>query len=640
MLPMPDGSLARRVADGGLAILVLGVVGMMILPLPTALLDLLIAGNITLGVLLLMVAIHVRGGLELTSFPTLLLITTLYRLALNVSSTRLILLQADAGEVIAAFGDFVVRGNYVVGGVVFLILTLIQFLVIAKGSERVAEVGARFTLDAMPGKQMSIDAELRSGALSQDEAREKRRGLERESQFYGAMDGAMKFVKGDAIASLVITAINLVGGLIVGVGMRDLSFGESLRLYGLLTIGDGLVSQIPSLLISTSAGLVVTRVAAEDPSSSLGGEIATQVFGNPKALRLGAFFLLTLSLVPGMPTLPFLGLACSLGALAWRLGLQPQADDAPTSASGKGREELAGADARVPLVLPLGVEVGVALAPALGDGGPRSPLLEVELPRIVDRLFLELGLPVPAARLRVSPELGARQAVISVGEVPVVRLEVPSEAEDPRGLVADGLERAVRARARDLIGLDDVQAMLDKLELAYPAAVRAVVPKPLSLALLTDILRRLVEEGVSIRPLREILEALAIFAPNERCPVTLTELVRAALRHQISHRHAQDGVLGALMLDPELEEAVREAIQHTSAGSYLALEPQLAKDMIEAIRRSLEGAPGFAPLLLTQSDVRRFVRRLVETELPELSVLSYQELAPAVSVRPLGHVNL
>ena len=291
---MPPTHTARRFADAALAALVMLIVGMMIVPLPTPLLDVLIASDISLAVLMLLVSMYLRTGLDFAAFPTVLLVTTLYRLALNVSSTRLILLQADAGEVIHAFGHFVVRGNYVVGAVVFLILTLIQFLVIAKGAERVAEVGARFTLDAMPGKQMSIDAELRSGAITQDEAKRRRRHLARESQFYGAMDGAMKFVKGDAIAGIVITVVNIVGGLAIGVGMHGMSATHALETYGLLTIGDGLVSQIPALLISTAAGLVVTRVASEDGHGSLGSEVAKQIFGDPRALGLAAAFLVAL----------------------------------------------------------------------------------------------------------------------------------------------------------------------------------------------------------------------------------------------------------------------------------------------------------------------------------------------------------
>src|SRR3954451_19698791 len=312
------GSGARGIggAELGLALLVISVVAMMIVPLPTWLLDVLIASNLSLSVAILLVVLYVPDALAIATFPTLLLLTTLFRLALNVSSTRLILLQANAGEVIKAFGGFVVKGNYVVGAVVFLVLTIIQFIVIAKGSERVAEVGARFVLDAMPGKQMAIDAEVRAGTLDGNEARRRRRLLSRESQFYGSMDGAMKFVKGDVIASLVITVINILGGLAIGVGQKGMPVVDALKRYGLLTIGDGLVSQIPALVLSTAAGVLVTRVASEDPDTPLGQELASQLFGMPKALRVAAGFVLLLGLVPGLPAPPFLALAVGLFLVA------------------------------------------------------------------------------------------------------------------------------------------------------------------------------------------------------------------------------------------------------------------------------------------------------------------------------------
>ncbi|MFO0708815.1 MAG: type III secretion system export apparatus subunit SctV [Sandaracinus sp.] len=675
----------RRYADAALAAVVLLVVGMMIVPLPTPLLDVLITANMSVGVLLLLVALYVPDGLSFTSFPTLLLVTTLYRLALNVSSTRLILLQANAGEVITAFGGFVVRGNYVVGAVVFLILTLIQFLVIAKGSERVAEVGARFTLDAMPGKQMAIDAELRTGAIGQDEARRRRRLLQRESQFYGAMDGAMKFVKGDAIAGIVITVVNIVGGLAIGVLMRDMSAVESLRLYGLLTIGDGLVSQIPSLLISTAAGLVVTRVASEDEDASLGGEVGRQIFGNPRALAIAALFLVILGAIPGLPTVPFFVLAAVFGGLAWRLWRQaaPADADAQGALRPEAQREQRAKKQLVPLVVPLSVELGPELAAELLDARGGGPFLEEELPRLRDALFLSLGVTVPGVRARQAP-IGPRDYVIAMQEIPVAHGSVPpglfvpsppsalaslgvavTPSPDPStgreasviaasdraiaeaaglaplgapAVVGRHVEDVVRRRAHELVGLQETQSMLDQLERAYPALVRNVVPKPVALPLLADILRRLVEEGVSIRPLREILEALAIHAAVEKDPVALTEAVRGALRRPITHRHVRGGAVAVHLLDPMLEDAVRDAIQRTATGSYLALPPDLARDIVSAVSRTLSSVPH--PIVLTQSDVRRFVRRLLENELPQVAVLSYQELDPTVTVQPLGRIGL
>ena len=679
----------RRYADVALAALVVLVVGMMIIPLPTHLLDVLLASNISIAVLLVLVSMYVPDAVAFASFPTVLLITTLYRLALNVSSTRLILLQADAGQVIYSFGNFVVRGNYVVGAVVFLILTLIQFIVVAKGSERVAEVGARFTLDAMPGKQMSIDAELRSGGISQDEARRRRKLLARESQFYGAMDGAMKFVKGDAIAGIVITVINILGGLAIGVLQRGMPVGRALETYGLLTIGDGLVSQIPALLISTAAGLVVTRVASEEEGSSLGGDIGAQIFGNARALGIAAVFLLALAIVPGLPAMPFLVLSGVFGLVAWRIRRARDHAAAPETVAVQkeaARETKARA-AMVPVVVPISVDLGSDLATAALGEGAGGPLLEREVPALRDEIFLELGVALPGVRARKALGLEPGAYVISIQEVPVIRSEVqvgkllalappsvvasvgvageegrspvsgaaatwvgpdarePLEAAeivvlDEAAIVAAHVGRVVRRRAHDLVGIQETQSMLDQLERVYPALVRNVVPKPVSLALLTDVLKRLVEEGVSVRPLREILEALAVFAPNERDPVSLTELVRAALRRQITHRHAPGGMLAVYLLDPGIEDAVRDAIQRTATGSYLALAPDLARDILEAAKRELGKAAGTESVVLTQADIRRFVRRLVEVELPDVVVLGYQELAPEVTVQPLGRIGV
>ncbi len=682
---MASPPLARRVADIALAVVVLLVVGMMIVPLPTALLDILITGNVAVAVLMLLVAMYITGGLQFASFPTVLLVTTLYRLALNVSSTRLILLQADAGDVISAFGRFVVRGNYVVGAIVFLILTLIQFLVIAKGSERVAEVGARFTLDAMPGKQMSIDAELRAGAISQDEARRRRSHLQRESQFYGAMDGAMKFVKGDAIAGIVITIVNIVGGLVIGVVMRDMDAGDALSTYGLLTIGDGLVSQIPALLISTSAGLVVTRVASDDEDGSLGADVAEQVFGNPKALRIGAAFLLVLAVIPGLPALPFSLIAIVFLFAAQRLAVAPAAPEPETVvAKEEAARETKARKQMVPLVVPVAIEVGEGLAESVAGAGGSGPLLEREVPALRDLLFLHLGIALPGVRARCTPHLAPQAFSISMQEVPVFEgrlpvgkrlaleaaptlrsmgvdaspasppfdepgawiLEDQIEAVEAEGIptldeaayIARCLEESLRRHAGQFVGLQEVQTMLDQLQRAYPALVRNVVPKPVPLALLADILRRLVDEGVSIRPLREILETLAIHAPNERDPVALTELVRAGLRRQITHAHCEGKNLPVFLVDPMIEDAVRDSIQHTAGGSYLAMPPADAKDIIEAVRRSTEGAG--PPLLLVQADVRRYLRRLLEIELPKVTVLSFQELSPEANVHTLGQIRL
>ncbi len=639
--------LLSRYADLALAGLVVSIVGMMIVPLPTPLLDLLISVNIAAAVTLLLVAIYVSDALKIATFPTLLLLTTLFRLALEVSATRLILLRADAGEVIHAFGNFVVAGNLVVGAVIFLILTMIQFIVISKGSERVAEVAARFTLDAMPGKQMSIDAELRAGHIDHNEARRRRAALARESQLFGSMDGAMKFVKGDAIAGIVVLAVNIVGGLVIGIVQRGLDASTAARTYTVLTIGEGLVSQIPALVISTAAGIIVTRVASEEEGGHLGRDIGLQIIAQPKALAIAAGLLLLLAIVPGLPVIPFLTLGAILGTVAWKLLRTPAAGVAGASvAVGAGTlpaaaPRAAGAaaaddDTLSPLLTPVAVEVSAEL-------GARLPGFATELvPRLRERLFAELGLPLPAVRLRPgTPGLDGGRFVIRLNEVPLVRGEIARDRWDAAAEeIGDAVLALLRRYGHELFGLEEAQALLDALERTHPTLVREVIPKLVSPVLFTDIARRLVEEGISLRNLKDILGALAEWAPYERDPVALTEHVRAALRRVITHRYAGDsGALAAYLLDPMIEDAIRESVQKTPTGSYLALEPQLSSDIVAAIGRAV--GPGTAgAVLLTGAEIRRYVRRLVETEHPNLAVLSFQELAPEAQIRPIARISV
>ncbi|HEY7376806.1 MAG TPA: flagellar biosynthesis protein FlhA, partial [Polyangia bacterium] len=563
----------------------------------------------------------------------------------------LILLQADAGRVIRAFGDYVVRGNYAVGAVVFFILTLIQYVVVARGSERVAEVSARFTLDAMPGKQMAIDSDLRAGALSPDAARARRRLLERESQFYGAMDGAMKFVKGDAIAGIVVLAVNIVGGLVIGVLQRGLDVAAAARTYTVLTIGEGLVAQIPALVISTSAGIIVTRVASEEEGGHLGRDIGLQVMAQPKAIAIAAGLLALLAIVPGLPGVPFMTLAVVLGLIAWRLLRAAPAPDAEGTAStslagaagaagGRSQPARAGEGAPPPVLTPIAVEVSAELGAIVGAGDAGAFVTDV-LPRVRERLFAELGLALPVVRLRAGVAgLPPTAFVIRLNEVPLGRGDIPREAWDEAGArLGDEVLALVRRYGHELFGLEETQALLDALERTHPALVREVVPKLISPVLLTDVLRRLVEEGISLRNLRDILGALAEWAPQERDPVALTEHVRVALRRAITYKHAGDaGVLAAYLLDPMIEDAIRDGVQKTAAGSYLALDPQISRDIIAAIGRALgpEGSSG--AVLLTGVEIRRYVRRLVEVEHPGLAVLSFQELAPEAQIRPIARI--
>jgi type III secretion protein V len=614
------GSLAGRRADVALAALVVAMVAMMIVPLPTPLLDLCIALNLTLGVLLVATALYMRDLLSFAAFPTLLLLATLYRLALNVSSTRLILLQADAGRVIDAFGSFVVRGDYVVGALVFVVLTLVQFIVIARGAERVAEVGARFSLDAMPGKQLAIDADLRAGSLSAEGARALRKKLERESQLYGALDGAMKFVKGDAIAGIVITLVNVLGGVSLGVFARGLELTDSLKLYGLLTIGDGLVTQIPALLSATSAGLVVTRVAAADGESSLGREIATQLFGDARVLAIGMLLLLALTLMPGLPALPF-GIACALCAvLALRAARRARLEPADDLARPEVRER------PEPLVL----ELGRTLAERLLPHGATSPVLAAALDQVRARLGRELGVTLSTPALRAASQLAPNAFRWLWRELPDAPCTVPAGTAPERAL-ADALLSLASARAEDCVGIEEVQRMLDAVERERPALVRLTVPRMISLPLLSQVLKVLVRERVSVRWLSEILEAVAPLAEQEPRAELLAEHARKALSRRISSGLAPAGTLTTLRLSPAAEEAIDDAIKHDGTREWLALAPGLAEEIvaeIAAAHRLLEEPHA----LVTRSVLRRHVRTLLQDSVPSLPVVCPEELSPALQL--------
>ncbi len=660
----------RNLGGVAVAALVVAVVAMMIVPLPTWLLDVLITINLGVSVTLLLAAVYARDALSIATFPTLLVLTTLYRLGLNVSTVRLILLQADAGRVVKAFGTFVVRGDYLVGAAVFLILTIVQYVVISRGAERVAEVAARFTLDAMPGKQLAIDGDLRAGAIDAEEARRRRKALNREAQLYGALDGAMRFVKGDAIAGILILVIALVGGLVVGLARRGMALDQAAQTYTLLTVGDGLVSQLPALLISTAAGLVVTRVASEEEGAPLGTDVARQLGARPGVLAIVAGLLLALALVPGLPLVPFLVVAVPFAAAAWvAWRRRPQAppaelvpesppavevatDPALAAAADDGRgaldEALAKAarsvvddlgvpvarvertvDARLP---PRGFEVrlrGVAVA----DGtAPDGKLLADAAPARV----LALGVEAQPAE---HPATGAPAAWVPASAADKLR-GAGVQVLDTRAVVAETLAGTLRRFAEELLGFDETQRLLDALARSSPALVREVVPRRVDVATLTDVLRRLVGEGVPIGDLREVLQAIASLREPERDGAALTERVRAELRRHITRRLARGKRVEALVLDPLVEEAVRDALRATRNGQVLALEPALAGDILAALRRQLELRPadGSPPVIVTSAELRRHVRRLVEGDHPQVAVISYQELNPDVEVEPVGRI--
>jgi type III secretion protein V len=611
-------------ADAALASVVMLIIAMMIVPLPTWLLDLLIATNLAVSILLLVTALYIPHGLSFTSLPSVLLITTLYRLALNVSSTRLILLQADAGHVIRAFGNFVVRGDYVVGAVVFLIVSLIQYLVVAKGGERVAEVAARFTLDAMPGKQLAIDADLRSGALRIDAAREKRALLERESQFYGAMDGAMKFIKGDAIASLVITGIALVGGAAIGFGSRGLTLRATLQLYGLLAIGDGLVSQLPALVTSVAAGLVVTRVATPDGTASLSQDLIAQLFERPRSLAAAAACLFGLALLPGLPAAPFLVLGALATAVAVGLVRSQRIRDAQLTKAGDGP---------VPVVL---VELGSELGTRVEEDKTRTLLAGVEHETAL--VATRLGLPRLTVRVAASAKLEPRTFVLRVRGAPALRGRA-RDLDELADLVRVELPELLRRRARELLTLEDVQRWLDVLGGYAPSLVRCVAPRPWTLVQLTAVLRGLLDEGVSVGAFERIIESLAAGGEREVGVERGLELARRALRDELAEPHTHGGVLSVHRVDPLIEDAVRDAIHIANGERVLALKPELANDIVAAVRR-VRTADALSTVLLTQVDVRRSLRELLADELPDVAVLSYSELPASTAVEQLEPITV
>ncbi|MCB1135905.1 MAG: type III secretion system export apparatus subunit SctV, partial [Chlamydiia bacterium] len=601
-----------RSADIALAFLIISIVAMIIIPLPPFLINILIAMNLSFSVGLLMIALYVPSAVHLSIFPSLLLITTLFRLGINISTTRSILLYAYAGEIIQAFGTFVVGGNYVVGGIVFLIITLVQFIVITKGAERVAEVAARFTLDAMPGKQMSIDADMRAGILDQDQARQKRLDIQKESQLYGAMDGAMKFVKGDAIAGIVITLINIIGGLIIGVAMKGMTTAAAAQTYSLLSIGDGLVSQIPALLISITAGVVTTRVTSDVPDSNLGSEISTQLLNQPKALLISSAIIVGMGLIPGFPTLPFLVIALATAIIGYALytteqkarrrgggavtgaggptTLAPSGGGAPTGARGstgvRGHRSVTGGGVdSYSLTIPVILEAGSGLSERILASEKGESFIDEMIPKMRQALYADMGVRFPGVHVRTeSPTLERDEYSILLNEVPVVRGKViegfvlTNESEEnlrrynlpftsyknSLGLPSlwveerheDLLKKAgirywkaleviilhlsyfFRHYANEFVGIQEVKGMLEFMEKAFPDLVKECT-RLIPLQKLTDIVKRLIQEQISVKDLRTIFEALSEWAQTEKDTVLLTEYVRSSLKRYISYKYSQ-----------------------------------------------------------------------------------------------------
>jgi flagellar biosynthesis protein FlhA len=665
---------------------VIGIIVMMVIPMNKALLDVLLIINIFVSMTILLVSMSTKEPLDFSIFPSILLITTLYRLALNISSTRLILSSGDAGEVIATFGNFVIGGNPVVGFIVFLIIVIVQFIVITKGAERVAEVAARFTLDAMPGKQIAIDADLNAGLVTEQEARTRRRNIEREADFYGAMDGASKFVKGDAIASMLIVAINIIGGFIIGIAMLKQPFAQALHNYTLLSVGDGLVSQIPALLLSTATGLMVTRAASE---TNLGSDVISQVFQYPKTLYIvgGAIFLLGFTPIGLLRVMPVVATAFIAG---WRVQVSAKRmvkTEAETALRSK-KEDTKKPESVLSLlsVETIEFEFGYALIPIV-DSKQGGDLLD-RVVMIRRQLALELGLVVPVIRLRDNIQLKPTEYVIKIKGVEVsggelimghwlamspglddpgivgiptkeptfglpalwVNQEMKARAEaagytvvDIPSVVATHLTEVLKKHAHELLGRQETKSLLDHMKTTVPAVVDDVVPSTLTVGQVQRVLCNLLMERISIRDLTTILETLADFGKQTKDTDILTEHVRQAIARQICHQFKIPGEpLTVITLSPGVEQKIQDGLVQSEGGSFIGMEPTAAQQIFKRLREESTKLSGLGknPVLLTHPTLRLPIHRWISRYLPDFIVMSYNELDPAVEIESAGVVNL
>ena len=673
-----------------MAVAVVGILVFMVMPLPTFLLDLLLSFSITFSLIILLASMYVQRPLDLSSFPSILLLATLFRLSLNVASTRIILLHGNegilaAGKVIQAFGSFVVGGNYLVGIIVFLILVAINFMVITKGAGRIAEVAARFTLDGMPGKQMSIDADLNAGLITEQEARERREIIAQEAEYYGAMDGANKFVRGDAIAGIVITLINIIGGLAIGIFQNKMSFVDAAQNYTLLTIGDGLVSQVPALIVSTAAGVIVTRAGA---ASSLGEEISSQILIQPKAIAVAAAVLFGFGLVPGLPTIPFLTLAVLAGGLAYSI-FQSIKEQTRTEEAARASEEKTLStdpfDALPPLDT-LAIEVGYGLIP-LVDIEQDGQLLD-RIKSLRRQIARELGIVVAPVHIQDNMRLKSGEYSILLKGNEVAKGELlthyylamnPNAVEekidgiptreptyglpalwikedvkeqaltkgytvvDLATVLTTHLSEIVKQHCHEMLGRQDVQQLLDTLKETHPKVVEELVPNLLPLGGVVRVLQNLLREQVPIRDLLAICETLADWAAATKDLDILTEHVRHALARTITKMHlTPEGTIGAITLGHSLETAISGALQQTEHGAFLSLDPKIAQQMMNHLAAGLEKLSSLdhQPVVMCSSQIRSHVKRLVDRFIPRVTVLSYDEILSNVEIQSLDVLEL
>jgi flagellar biosynthesis protein FlhA len=696
-----DESRLKNISSFGIPVLLVGIIVMMVIPIPAFFLDILLALNISIAVIILFVSLFLNRPLDFTSYPSLVLMTTLFRLALNVSSTRLILMNGNqgldaAGNVIQAFGSFVLGGNFVIGVVIFVIIMIVNLMVVTKGSGRIAEVAARFTLDAMPGKQMAIDSDLNSGLISETDAKTRRKELAQEAEFYGSMDGTSKFVRGDAIAGIIITGINIVGGLFIGVFMGGMTWLDSAMNYTLLTVGDGLVSQIPALIVSVSAGIIVAR--AGSGGMDLGNEVTSQLFAYKKPLFLSSGVCTLFAIIPGLPFVPFMTLAIGTAMLA----LNAEEKDEPGLALSKSDPKmLPHSDLDTPQSPPPGsteevksllgvdlleLEVGYELV-SMVDASTGGDLIE-RIRGLRRQFALDLGFIVPSIHIRDNVRLEPSQYRLMLKGVQIAsgtvmknhflamdpggsEIDLPgiptkesafgldamwiSESDkeraqfsgytvvDPATVITTHLTEVIRAHAHEILGRQEVQVLLDTLSNDYPKLVEEVVPGIVPLGTVQQVLAGLLREGVSIRDLRTVLETLADWAPSIKSNERLIEYVRKSLGRSITSKHlTDDGTLRLININPALERILNESLQSTEQGSYLALEPGFAHTLITKLTPLAEkfAIAGTTPVLLAPTQLRSALFSFIERFVPGFTVLSHQEISPSTKVQALGTLAL
>jgi flagellar biosynthesis protein FlhA len=684
-------SLFQRPQEYLVGLGVVTVLAVMVMPIPPFLLDLFLSFSITFALIILLVSIFMRGPLDFSVFPSLLLIVTLIRLSLNVASTRIILLHGSegtgaAGQVIESFGSFVVGGNFVVGAVIFIILVMINFIVITKGSVRTSEVAARFTLDAIPGKQMSIDADLNAGLINENQARNRRQMLEQEADFYGSMDGAIRFVRGDAIAGILITVVNILGGFGIGVFQQDMEIGEAAQVYTLLTIGDGLVSQLPALVVSTAAGLVVTRAATD---KNLPHQLISQLVNQPHAFLIASAILFFFGMIPGLPHFPFFLMSIIAGTIGFNK-FKDTSKKALIDSRKKEEDAKAPTPERVESILPLDImelEVGYELIP-LVDADSNGELLD-RIKSVRRQFALEMGFIVPPLHIRDNLQLKSSEYGILIKGVEVSRGSImtgrllamnPGTIEkeidgiqtteptfglpavwittsdkqkaqmagytvvDPSTVITTHIKETIKRHASELLGRQETQALIDKFKESNPKVIEELIPDVLSLGKVQKVLQNLLKEQISIRDLRTILEQLADYGPSSKDTDILTEYVRQAMARPITKQfQSADGSLSVMTLDRGVEELIQSSIQRTEVASFLALEPTVAEKLLVKLQEAVEAiSPQIetSPVLLASPGIRHHLRKFVERFIPDLAVLSHSEITPSVQIKTLKVVDL